>query len=178
MVSPLWGVAIGVPGPVEFTAGLPAAPPIMPGWDAYPIRDRFHHRLDAPVWVDNDVNLLALAELRTNPDANQDMVFVKIGTGIGAGLVSGGRLHRGANGSAGDIGHVAITKATSIVCRCGKFGCLESIAGGAALARDAQQLAIDGGSDGLSALLAKKGRLAAGDVWQCTLEGDPASRAC
>ena len=80
-------------GPVEFATGLPVAPPIMPGWDAYPIRDRFARRYAAPVWVDNDVNLLALGEMRSRSGsaAADDLLFVKIGTGIGAGLVSGGR---------------------------------------------------------------------------------------
>ena len=62
----LWGVGVGVPGPVEFATGLPVAPPIMPGWDGYPIRERLSRRFAAPVWVDNDVNLLAMGELRTN----------------------------------------------------------------------------------------------------------------
>ena len=84
----LWGIGLGVPGPVEFATGLPVAPPIMPGWDGYPIRERLSSRFAAPVWVDNDVNLLALGELRSRPAAEvSDMIYVKIGTGIGAGLV-------------------------------------------------------------------------------------------
>ena len=58
----LWGIGIGVPGPVEFESGQPISPPIMPGWDGYPIRERFAARYGAPVWVDNDVNVLALGE--------------------------------------------------------------------------------------------------------------------
>ena len=89
--------------------------------------------------MDNDVNLLALGRdraYRSGPRPTDDLLFVKIGTGIGAGLVSGGRLHRGANGCAGDIGHVAVAEADDVVCRCGNVGCLEAVAGGAALARD------------------------------------------
>ena len=141
------------PGPVEFSSGLPVAPPIMPGWDGYPIRERFARRWDAPTWVDNDVNLLALGELRTNRAAaeEQDFLYVKIGTGIGAGLVSGGRLHRGKNGCAGDIGHVAVAEAENVICRCGNAGCLEAVAGGAALAREGRRLAESGGSPLLAA---------------------------
>src|SRR5689334_9530093 len=86
----VWGIGVGVPGPVEFATGLPVAPPIMPGWDGYPIRDRLARRYDAATWVDNDVNLLALGEVRTNPAAAAagDVLFVKVGTGIGAGLIS------------------------------------------------------------------------------------------
>lgn len=176
---PVWGVGVGVPGPVDFARGVPVAPPIMPGWDAYPVRDRIARRYDAPVWVDNDVNLLALGELRTSHGARgvQDMIYVKIGTGIGAGLVSRGRIHRGANGSAGDIGHVAVTGAENVVCRCGNLGCLEAVAGGAALVRDGRQLAETGGSTLLADTLSRTGTLVAADVVAAAERGDPAARA-
>ena len=81
----------------------------MPGWDGYPIRERFADRYDAPVWVDNDVNVLALGEWRSGIAAGHDnVVVVKVGTGIGAGIISDGRLHRGAQGSAGDVGHIQV----------------------------------------------------------------------
>jgi predicted NBD/HSP70 family sugar kinase len=175
----VWGVGIGVPGPVEFSTGLPVAPPIMPGWDGYPIRERLSRRFGAPTWVDNDVNLLALGELRSNRHAAEggDILFVKIGTGIGAGLVSGGRLHRGANGCAGDIGHVAVAEAEHVICRCGNSGCLEAVAGGAALAREGRRLAESGGSPVMAEMLAAKGSLWADDVTRAAERGDPAARA-
>ena len=178
-IGAIWGVGIGVPGPVEFSSGLPVAPPIMPGWDGYPIRDRFARRFGAPTWVDNDVNLLALGELRTNPGAADvgDLLFVKIGTGIGAGLVSGGRLHRGTNGCAGDIGHVAVAEAEDVVCRCGNTGCLEAVAGGAAVAREGRRLAESGESPGLAAVLAATGGVGTADVLAAAERGDPAARA-
>ena len=81
----------------------------MPGWDGYPIRERFAARYGAPVWVDNDVNLLALGEWRSGVAAGHDnVVVIKVGTGIGAGIISDGRLHRGAQGSAGDVGHIQV----------------------------------------------------------------------
>jgi ROK family len=117
---PLWGVGVGLPGPVEFSRGRPMAPPIMSGWDAYPVRDRLAARYDVPAWVDNDVNILALGELRAGIGVGeQDLLYVKVGTGIGAGLISGGRLHRGAQGAAGDIGHVPVLDDDSVLCRCG-----------------------------------------------------------
>ena len=175
----IWGVGIGVPGPVEFSTGLPVAPPIMPGWDAYPIRERMSRRWSAPTWVDNDVNLLALGELRTNPTAAlaQDILYVKIGTGIGAGLVSAGRLHRGSNGCAGDIGHVAVAEAENVICRCGNAGCLEAIAGGAALAREGRRLAESGGSPAMAEILIATGTLTAADVTTAAERGDAAARA-
>ncbi len=95
----IWGIGIGVPGPVEYRTGRPISPPIMPGWDGYPVRDRLAERYDAPVWVDNDVNVLALGEWRSGIAAGSDnVVVVKVGTGIGAGIIAEGRLHRGAQG--------------------------------------------------------------------------------
>jgi glucokinase-like ROK family protein len=134
----LWGIGIGVPGPVEFANGVLMSPPIMPGWDRYPLRNRFETKYEVPVWIDNDVNLMALGDALINKDAkHSEFLYIKIGTGIGAGIISKNSLHRGAQGSAGDIGHIAVSYPTDIVCRCGNIGCLEAIAGGAALARDA-----------------------------------------
>ena len=102
---PLWGVGLGVPGPVEFGTGRVVAPPIMPGWANYPIRETFAERYNAPVWVDNDVNVLALGELRAGAAREQsNVMMVKLGTGIGAGIVMEGRLCRGAQGSAATSG--------------------------------------------------------------------------
>ena len=99
-----------MPGPVEFSTGRPISPPIMPGWDGYPVRERFSARYDAPVWVDNDVNVLALGEWRSGIAAGHDnVIVVKVGTGIGAGIIADGRLHRGAQGSAGDVGHIQVS---------------------------------------------------------------------
>lgn len=175
----IWGVGVGVPGPVEFATGLPVAPPIMPGWDGYKIRERLSRRYNAPAWVDNDVNLLALGELRGNPaaDADTDLLYVKIGTGIGAGLVSGGRPHRGANGCAGDIGHVMVAEAENVICRCGNDGCLEAVAGGAALVREARRLAKNGGSPGMLDILTAKGTLTPVDIAAAAANGDAAARA-
>jgi glucokinase-like ROK family protein len=172
---PVWGVGIGVPGPVEYATGRPISPPIMPGWDGYPIRQRFATRYDVPTWVDNDVNLMALGELRLGlARGEKDVVFLKIGTGIGAGLVSAGRLHRGAQGVAGDIGHVAVVDDATVICRCGNIGCLEAIAGGAVLGRLATEAALDGRSPFLARRLAESGAdaLQAKDLADAAQHGD------
>ncbi|MEF2978446.1 ROK family protein [Subtercola sp. YIM 133946] len=144
---PVWAVSVGVPGPVDFQRGAPVAPPIMPGWNGFDVRGRFEERFDAPVWVDNDVNLLTLAERSHRSDETIDLIYCKIGSGIGAGLLSQGRLHRGANGAAGDIGHVRVGDSVE-PCRCGKIGCLEAEAGGWALVRRAQR-ELDAGGGGV-----------------------------
>jgi glucokinase-like ROK family protein len=172
----IWGIGISVPGPVEFATGRTIAPPIMPGWDGYPVRERLAAAFRVPVWVDNDVNLMALGELRSGLAQGEcDVVYIKIGTGIGAGLVSGGRLHRGAQGCAGDVGHVAVVDDTEIVCRCGKTGCLEALAGGAALAREATNAAVSGRSSYLAELIGSDRQLDARDVSRAAQHGDPFS---
>ncbi|GAA3757129.1 ROK family protein [Salinactinospora qingdaonensis] len=140
---PIWGVAVGVPGPVDFSTGRPVAPPIMPGWNDFDIRKSVEERFGAPVWVDNDVNLLALSERSRRQVERLDLVFCKVGTGIGAGFLSQSHLHRGVNGAAGDIGHERVADSQA-VCRCGKTGCLEAEAAGWALVREAGRAIVEG----------------------------------
>ena len=176
--TPVWGIGLGVPGPVEFASGRPVAPPIMPGWDGYPVRDRLAARYDAPAFVDNEVNAMALGEYRAGRGVGfPDLVLIKIGTGIGAGLISGGRLHRGAQGSAGDIGHVGLTgsvpDAEHVLCRCGNVGCLEALFGGAALARDATAAVREGRGEHLVERLTQAGEITSNDVVLAAESGDP-----
>src|SRR5580693_5127997 len=121
--------------------GMVVQPPIMPGWDGLVMPDWFADHFDAPVLVDNDVNIMALGEYSGRGLAASDLLFVKVSTGIGCGIISDGRLHRGADGAAGDIGHVRVTDGDDTVCTCGNTGCLEAVASGAAVAR---RLARDG----------------------------------
>ena len=170
---PLWGAGLGLPGPVEYATGRPTAPPIMPGWDGYPVRDRIARRYDVPVWVDNEVNLMAIGELRAGlAKGESDVVFLKIGSGIGAGLISGGRLHRGAQGVAGDVGHVAVVDDPDLICRCGNVGCLEALAGGFALAKQATQAARSGASPFLAKRLKDNKALEARDLGDAATHGD------
>lgn len=172
---PVWGIGVGLPGPVEFRTGRPVAPPIMPGWDGYPVRDRLSARHRAPVWVDNEVNLMALGELRSGAGLGEhDLIYLKMGSGIGAGLVSGGRLHRGAQGCAGDLGHVAVhTGERPVTCRCGNLNCLEALAGGVALARDGTTAARENRSVFLAGRLAGGRPLTARDIADAAEHGDP-----
>ncbi|MFF2245082.1 ROK family protein [Arthrobacter sp. NPDC058130] len=167
---PVWGVVVGLPGPVDFASGQPVAPPIMPGWSGYDVRTPFEERFNAPVWVDNDSNLLALGERARRRDSLADLIYCKIGSGVGAGLLSKGRIHRGANGAAGDIGHVRVSDSNA-QCRCGKIGCLEAVAGGWALVRDAEQAIKEGASSSL-APKSKKGALTLEDITLAAHDGD------
>ncbi|MCS5498370.1 ROK family protein [Cnuibacter physcomitrellae] len=128
-------VVVGLPGPVDHRAGTVVRPPIMPGWDGYPIVDRLAGMLGGPVELENDVNLRALGDARAQPPERGPVLFVKVGTGIGAGIVTvDGSLLRGADGAAGDIGHVRVA-GSDAPCSCGSIGCLEAAASVQAIGR-------------------------------------------
>jgi predicted NBD/HSP70 family sugar kinase len=131
------GVGIGIPGLVEFAAGRPQTPPAVPHWDGAAITPIVAERFPAPVYLDNDVNVLALGEHRSRcRHGVDDLLFVKLSTGIGAGLIAGGRIQRGALGAAGEIGHIAVRDGGGVRCRCGNLDCVEAVAGGTALLAD------------------------------------------
>ncbi|MFJ6376898.1 ROK family transcriptional regulator [Pseudarthrobacter oxydans] len=133
-VADLAGVGIGLPGPVEHDTGRPVKPPIMPGWDGFDVVRFVQRSLPVPVLVDNDVNIMALGERTAHWPDQDNFIFVKVATGIGAGIISSGELQRGANGTAGDLGHVRVPRGDHVLCRCGNHGCLEALASGPAIA--------------------------------------------
>jgi predicted NBD/HSP70 family sugar kinase len=136
-------IGLGVPGPVEFATGRPASPPIMPGWDDYPIPEALRETYDVPVLVDNDVNIMAVGEHWSRWPERDNLLFIKVGTGIGCGIVAEGDIYRGAQGAAGDIGHIQVAGHGDVVCECGNIACLEAIASGRALARHLRELGLD-----------------------------------
>ncbi|WP_411721092.1 ROK family protein [Mycetocola sp.] len=146
----IWGIGVGVPGPVEFAAGRVVNPPIMTGWDRFDIAGWFTSRYDVAVIVENDANARAVVESRQHHSDN--LISLKLGTGIGSGLVFNGQIIRGNEGAAGDIGHTRAAIATDVSalqCRCGNIGCVEAYAGGWALVRDleAEGLAVSSVAD-------------------------------
>ena len=130
----LRGIGIGVRARSSSHTGRPVNPPIMPGWDGFDIPAWFADRYSAPVLVDNDVNIMARGEHWVHWRDTSHLLLVKVGTGIGCGIVADGHIHRGARGAAGDIGHIRATTSEDVICRCGNIGCLEAVAGGQALA--------------------------------------------
>jgi predicted NBD/HSP70 family sugar kinase len=169
--TPVWGAAVGLPGPVEFETGRPVAPPIMPGWDGYDIRGWIEDRFNIPVWVDNDANLMALGEYVHGEFSAPNLLFVKVSTGIGAGIITRGDVQRGANGAAGDIGHIAISDGT-LTCRCGQVGCLETVGAGWALAKEATKNIEQGEDSWLAGRWAENKRLVAEDIVAGVAHGD------
>jgi glucokinase-like ROK family protein len=165
-------VGIGVPGPVSFRDGVPVSPPIMPGWDRYPVRELMAREHGCPAVVDNDVNIMAIGERHGGVAHSVDeFLFVKIGTGIGCGIHLAGGVYRGVDGCAGDIGHIQVD-AHGPICACGNTGCLEALFSGAALARDAHAAARSGESPALAERLAANGDVGARDVADGAAEGD------
>jgi predicted NBD/HSP70 family sugar kinase len=126
-------VGMGLPGPLDRITGSVGSSVILPGWAGLRPQEELGRRLDLPIEVDNDANLGALGEVMFGDSRGaEDLVYLKVASGIGAGLILGGRLQRGASGIAGEIGHV-IVDPDGPVCRCGNRGCLETKAAAPAL---------------------------------------------
>jgi predicted NBD/HSP70 family sugar kinase len=127
------GAGLGLPGPVDQTDGVVGSSAILPGWVGVAAGEEMRSRLGVPVSVENDANLGALAELTHGAGRGAtDLVYLKLASGIGAGLILDGRLYRGAAGVAGELGHVLV-EPEGAVCRCGNRGCLETAASTGAL---------------------------------------------
>ncbi len=128
------GAGVALPGPVDRRSGKIGSAAILPDWAGLRAQRLLAQRLELHVEVDNDANLGALAEASFGAGRGlKNVVYVMLGTGIGAGLVLDGRVHRGAAGLAGELGHVQV-RPDGAVCRCGNRGCLETVAGERALA--------------------------------------------
>jgi glucokinase len=139
----LIAAGIGLPGPVEHATGRAVRPPIMPGWDGFDVPGWMMDHLGIPALVDNDVNIMAIGERTVAFPEVDDLLFVKVATGIGSGIISGGSLQRGAQGTAGDLGHVRVARGDGVVCDCGNTGCLEAMASGPAIARQLRQQGVE-----------------------------------
>lgn len=162
--SRLNALGIGLPGPVSVRDGMPVSPPIMPGWDRFPLRAALEIEHSCPVIVDNDVNIMSIGEgYRGIARSAGNFLFVKVGTGIGCGIQLNGQVYRGADGCAGDIGHIQVDPRGPL-CFCGNSGCLEACFSGAALSRDAMAAARSRSSAFLAARLDSLGSLTAKDV--------------
>ena len=168
------GIGIGVPGPVDFASAQLVNPPLMPNWDGFSIRDYLREDYSAPVFVDNDVNLMALGELWRLQRSLPNFLVIKVGTGIGCGIVCHGAVYRGAAGSAGDVGHICVDQAGPR-CHCGNLGCVEAMAAGPAITRRAIEAAQAGQSPALADCLRVSGTVTAHDVGQASRSGDAAA---
>jgi glucokinase len=171
-------IGIGAPGPLDPKAGVIVKAANLPGWENVPLRDVLQARFSVPVHLGNDANLGALAEWKFGAaKGHQDVIYLTISTGIGGGIISGGRLITGARGMGGELGHTIAVAPTGPVCGCGQQGCLETVASGPAIARRAVERIRDGvrsrvpglAPGGLSTVTAEM-------VGQAAAEGDRLAR--
>lgn len=138
----------GLPGPIDITHGVAVKPPIMPGWDDYPVAETLESQFGCPVRCENDVNLRALGEARALPPDQTPLLYIKVSTGVGGGMVTAaGELFHGADGSAGDIGHVRVHGADDELCVCGNYGCIEAVASAPAILARLRQTSADEGTE-------------------------------
>ncbi|WP_041945368.1 ROK family protein [Tsukamurella paurometabola] len=130
------GVGMSIPGTADPERVCTLDSPAISGWDGVPLTPFLRTVTNAPVLLDNDANVIVLAERRGQRDRFEDMLLIKASTGLGAGIVAGGALQRGKRGAAGEFGHTKVEAAAGISCRCGDTGCLEAVASGWALVRE------------------------------------------
>jgi predicted NBD/HSP70 family sugar kinase len=169
-MTALSAVGVGVPGPVITDAGIVVAPPIMPGWDRFPIRATMEEMWGFPVTLNNDAELGALGEWAYGAGRGEkNIAYIKVGSGVGAGLILNQQIYGGTTGAAGEIGHLTID-INGPLCACGNHGCLEAFAGGYAIAKQGQELAASGKRTLLSEI--PIGNITALEVAEAARRGD------
>jgi glucokinase len=172
------GVGVGVPGVTDAARGVLIMPPNLPqDCRGLPVQELLAQRLGVAVRVDNDANAAALGEHRFGAGRGiADMIYVTVSTGIGGGVLVGGRLVRGAGHAAGEVGHMVLAHGAPDRCGCGRYGCWEAISSGTAMARQAREAVAAGRAPGLAAAAAG-GTLDARTVLDAAARGDPAATA-
>jgi glucokinase len=170
----LVGIGVGVPGLIYLEKGLVAKAPNLPGWEDFPLRDLLEKDLQCPVILENDANAAALGEVWIGAGHDvEDLVLLTLGTGIGGGIISKGRVLHGYLGMAGELGHITVEPHSGVRCGCGNYGCVEAHASATAIARMAEEAVSIGSSKVLAALKEEHGQLTALLVERAAREGDP-----
>lgn len=173
-IADLSAIGLSVPGPVIAETGMVMSPPIMPGWDRFPIRTRLEKLWKVPVTLNNDANFGALGEWVFGAGRGEkNLAFIKVGSGIGAGLILHQQIFGGTTGSAGEIGHLTIDE-NGPLCTCGNHGCLEAFAGGRAIEIQAQKWVESGKRTLLSDSASKT--ISVRDVAEAARRGDLAAQ--
>jgi glucokinase len=172
------GVCVGAPGPLELPIGRFHTPPNLPGWDGFNLSGALQAHLDLPIYIDNDANVAALAEchLGSGKQLGVDSLnMLTLGTGVGHGIIQNGRILHGANGLAGEAGHVAVWP-DGEPCNCGNRGCLEMYATAKTFHREASRRAA-AGAPGIRALLDRSPEASPSDLYALATAGDVDARA-
>lgn len=172
----LLGIGIGVPGFIDMDSGTVRDSPNLPGWEDYPVHRDIEHRLGTKVILENDANAAAMGEkwLGAGRDV-QDMAMLTLGTGVGGGIVLGGRLWHGMNGMAGELGHSTVVP-DGHPCGCGSHGCLEQYASATAIVRMAREAIAKGMSNALATASRNDVEFSSKVVYQLAIQGDHAAQ--
>jgi glucokinase len=172
----LIAAGVSAPGPVDFERGILYQPPNLPGWDAVPLAGLLQGRLNLPAFLENDATAAALGEARYGAGQGaRHLIYLTVSTGIGGGLILDGRVYRGADGSAGELGHMTVDD-NGPEHNCGQRGCLEVLASGTAIARMAREAVAAGRSPELARLARTVEELTPVEVDRAADAGDEAAR--
>lgn len=168
----LLGVGIGVPGIIDMQTGMMRESPNLPGWADYPVRAEIERRLGAPVILENDANCAAFGEkwLGAGRQVN-DLAMLTLGTGVGGGIVMGGKIWHGMTGMAGEFGHMTV-EPEGPQCGCGNRGCLEQYASATAVMRMAREAIAEGNAPGLAMVANSDVEFSAKEIYNLTIQGD------
>lgn len=167
-----WAIGIGISGLVDFERGRLVSSLLLPGWDDFSVRAWMRDQYDVPVWVERNTNLMALGEWhRGSPRSQRDLMYLMVDEEVGAAVVSRGRLFRGDSGAAGDIGHSQVTDDPTVLCKCGRTGCLEAVVSGWSLVTRLSARLDE--SPYLSVRMQTSGRINAQDIGDAARAGDP-----
>ncbi|MBP2018400.1 glucokinase [Symbiobacterium terraclitae] len=167
---------VGCGGPLDIKRGRVMNPPNLPGWLDVPLVQTLEEAFGRPVYLDNDANAAALGEHRFGAGRGvRNMVYLTISTGIGGGLIFGGRLYSGENGNAGEIGHMSLN-VNGRPCNCGGRGCLEAYASGTSIAARAREAVEAGESSLLTDLAGSPDAISGETVKEALLRGDALAR--
>jgi glucokinase len=166
------GIGIGVPGIIDMETGLLRESPNLPGWAEYPVRAEIERRLTTMVILENDANVAAFGEKWLGAaKEHDDMAMLTLGTGVGGGLVLGGKIWHGMNGMAGEFGHTTV-EPEGHPCGCGNRGCLEQYASATAVVRMAREAIAENGSTALARAAHEDAEFSAKSIFNLAIQGD------
>lgn len=170
------GIGIGVPGIIDMKTGMVHESPNLPDWADYPARDEIERRLRARVILENDANSAALGEKWLGAARDfDDMAMLTLGTGVGGGIVLGGRIWHGMTGMAGELGHGTVDPEGRL-CGCGNRGCLEAYASATAVVKMAREAIADGHAPGMARAAASNNEFTAKTIYDLAIQGDEPAR--
>ena len=169
-------IVVASPGPLQYPQGIIRGSPNL-GWQRVCLKKELSNRMQREVLVDKDTNIAALGEYYYGQDSKyQELLYVTISTGIGGGIIANGQVYHGVNGAAGEFGHMVIDPYGPL-CNCGRRGCLEALASGTAIAKEANQLIEKGKGKGILAVCQPGGNITAKEVGAAARQGDAEAKA-